>query len=153
MSSKASDEKSNLTLHEPENKDAISQESKEDGKFMKWYQRMYQEEVDRYKARVEESIARVDSLFQEIEFYKAQEESAKRQEEWETSSKASAKWHSLEGEALGIYVLLRDEEIKKKLGHIYLSTPQYAKVKAFAEHWYATTPRNYNTQYIKRGKD
>lgn len=132
--------KSNLT----KDNHIISRKSEEDDEFKRWYHQMYQEEVERYKNKIEENIARIDPLFEEIEFYKAQVEPFKRQENWEASSKAWAKYRSLEGELLGIYIFLRDEELKKVLGHLYLPTPQYARVNAFAENWYATTPRNYN---------
>lgn len=140
----ALEEKSNILAHEPEANDTASQESEEDEEFWEWYQQMYQDEVERYTSKIDESLERVDPLFEEIKFYKVQVEPFRLQEDWARASQARAKWRSLEREVVGIYVFLREEELKSELGHLYLSTPEYARVEAFAEHWYATHPRNYN---------
>jgi len=143
---------SNAAIQEYEGSDLAYQKTGEDeelDELMEWLLEMCQEDADRSLARIEKSLARIDPLFEDMEYYKDQEESLKLQGDVVLQSQARAKWRSLEREAVNIYGFLRSKAISGVFGELYLSTPQYARVKTFAEHWYATNPRNYNIHGIR----
>ena len=87
--------------------------------------------------RVDESIAQIDSLFEDKVFYEAQLEPLKQQKNWTEFSVAWGKFRDAERLLYGLYVFLgREGPAREHFGPVYLSTPEYAKLKTFAEDWY-----------------
>jgi len=126
------------TLEEKSN--ATTQEAEEDDEFMRWYQQAYQEALEKYTVRIKDNLARIEPLFDEMDFYEVQLEPLKSQERWEEYTKTRNICEKLTHELLDIYVFLRKEQLKELLGYLYLSTPQYIKLQVFAEDWYAKNP-------------
>ena len=89
------------------------------------------------RVQVDESIAQIEPLFEEAAFYKAQLEPLRRQENWPEFSIAWSGFRQAEGHLYGLYVFLREGPAREHFGDLYLSTPEYAKLKTFAEGWLA----------------
>ena len=123
-----------------EKSNATTPDVEEDDEVMREYQRLYRKKVEGLRARIEKSIARINPLFEEMDFYESQLEPLKRQRVWNKYSAARRRWKELTHEALDIYVFLRQESLKEWLGDLYLSTPQYSKLMAFCEDWDAKNP-------------
>ena len=82
--------------------------------------------------------------------YEAQLEEVKRQEklaelaedEWEHQKKMaewSVAWSNfgkVESKLYTSYIFLSEKPATEEFGHLYLSTPEYAKLKAWYEDWY-----------------
>ena len=97
------------------------------------------------RERVDESVAQIEPLFEDAAFYKAQLEPLKRQENWPEFSIAWNGFRQVEGRLYGLYVFLREGPAREHFGDLYLSTPEYAKLKTFAENWAAQ--RTHRTIY------
>ena len=103
------------------------------------------------RSRVDESVAQIEPLFEDLVSYKAQMEELKRQEEkWAELAEYGlehqtkmAEWsvawrdfHKVEGKLHAFYVFLSEKPATEEFGHLYLSTPEYAKLKTWYEDWY-----------------
>lgn len=97
------------------------------------------------RERVDGSVAQIEPLFEDAAFYKAQLEPLKRQENWPEFSIAWNGFRQAEGRLYGLYVFLREGPAREHFGDLYLSTPEYAKLKTFAENWAAQ--RTHRTIY------
>ena len=97
------------------------------------------------RERVDESVAQIEPLFEDAAFYKAQLEPLKRQENWPEFSIAWNGFRQAEGRLYGLYVFLREGPAREHFGDLYLSTPEYAKLKTFAKNWAAQ--RTHRTIY------
>ena len=97
------------------------------------------------RGRIDESVAQIEPLFEDAAFYKAQLEPLKRQENWPEFSIAWNGFRQAEGRLYGLYVFLREGPAREHFGDLYLSTPEYAKLKTFAENWAAQ--RTHRTIY------
>ena len=97
------------------------------------------------RKRVEESVAQIEPLFEDAAFYKVQLEPLRRQENWPEFSIAWSGFRQAEGRLYGLYVFLREGPAKEHFGDLYLSTPEYAKLKVFGEDWAAQ--RTHRTIY------
>lgn len=90
------------------------------------------------RVRVDESVAQIELLFDDMAFYESQLEPLKRQENWQEYSVAWAKSRDAAAHLYGLYVFLGKEgPAREHFGHLYLSTPEHAKLKTFAEEYYA----------------
>lgn len=127
---------------EESNVESSQADEEEEDKVMTWYQQAYQEELEKLRVRIEEGIAKIEPLFEEMDIYKIQLESLHRQERWEEYGIVRRKWKEARNELLNIYTFLRHEQIQGLAGHLYLSTPQYAMLKQWAEDWYARNRRD-----------
>ncbi len=97
------------------------------------------------RVRVDESVAQIEPLFEDAAYHKAQLEPLKRQENWPEFSIAWSGFRQAEGRLYGLYVFLREGPAREHFGDLYLSTPEYAKLKAFGEDWAAQ--RTHRTIY------
>jgi hypothetical protein len=89
------------------------------------------------RLRVDESVAQIEPLLEDMAFYEAQLEPLKQQENWPEFSVVWNGFRQAEGHLYGLYVFLREGPATEHFGDLYLSTPEYAKLKAFSEDWYA----------------
>ncbi len=97
------------------------------------------------RVRVDESVAQIEPLFEDAAYHKARLEPLKRQENWPEFSIAWNGFRQAEGRLYGLYVFLREGPAREHFGDLYLSTPEYAKLKAFGEEWAAQ--RTHRTVY------
>ena len=102
------------------------------------------------RLRVDESVAQIESLFEDLASYKAQMEELKRQEKLTELAedelehqKKMAEWSvawsnfgKVESKLYTSYIFLSHEAAASSFGHLYLSTPEYAKLKAWYEDWF-----------------
>jgi hypothetical protein len=87
------------------------------------------------RLRVDESVAQIEPLFDDMAFYKAQVESLKRQGQ-KNSPEFSVVWNGFrqaEGHLYVLYSFLKQGPARYHFGHLYLSLPEYAKLMTFAE--------------------
>ena len=89
------------------------------------------------RVRVDESVAQIEPLFEHAAFYKAQLEPLRRQENWSEFSIAWKEFRLAERRLVILYVFLSDGPAREHYGDLYLSTPEYAKLKTFSEDWEA----------------
>jgi hypothetical protein len=102
------------------------------------------------RLRVDESVAQIDPLFDDMASYKTQMEELKRQEEkWAELAKnglehqtkvvewgvARSDFRQVENKLQKSYLFLSHESTASSFGDLYLSTPEYAKLKAWYEDW------------------
>ena len=85
--------------------------------------------------RVDEGIAQIEPLFEDMVFYKAQLESLKRQGR-KNSPEFSVAWNGFrqaQGHLYVLYGFLKQGPARYHFGHLYLSISDYAKLTTFAE--------------------
>ena len=89
------------------------------------------------RGRIDESVAQIEPLFEDAAFYKAQLEPLKRQGKLSEWSIAWKEFRLAERKLVVLYDFLSEGPATEHFGNLYLSTPEYVKLKAFSEDWYA----------------
>ena len=89
------------------------------------------------RVRVDESVAQIEPLFEHAAFYKAQLEPLDRQGKLSEWSIAWKEFRLAERKLVILYAFLSEGPAREHFGDLYLSTPEYAKLKAFSEDWEA----------------
>ena len=97
------------------------------------------------RVRVDESVAQIEPLFEHAAFYKAQLEPLDRQGKLSEWSIAWKEFRLAERKLVVLYAFLGEGPAREHFGDLYLSTPEYAKLKAFSEDWEAQ--RTHRTIY------
>ena len=89
------------------------------------------------RVRVDEGVAQIEPLFEDMAFYEAQLEPLRRQENWPEFSVAWSGFRQAEVDLYVLYLFLSAAPAREYFGNLYLSSPEYIKLKAFSEDWYA----------------
>ena len=89
------------------------------------------------RVRVDEGVAQIEPLFEDMAFYEAQLEPLRCQENWPEFSVAWSGFRQAEVDLYVLYLFLSAAPAREYFGNLYLSSPEYTKLKAFSEDWYA----------------
>ena len=105
--------------------------------FWKDIERFVEKYLTDLRVRVDESVAQIEPLFEHAAFYKAQLEPLDRQGKLSEWSIAWKEFRLAERKLVVLYAFLSEGPAREHFGDLYLSTPEYARLKAFAENWAA----------------
>ena len=112
-------------------------EDEEFDAFWKEVEEFIEEYLADLRVRVDESVAQIEPLFEDMVFYEAKLEPLKRQENWPEFSVAWNEFRQAEEHLYALYVFLGEGPAREHFGGLYLSTPEYAKLMTFSEDLYA----------------